>query len=580
MRSESLKKGFTFIEVIIVIGLIGLFFVGILSAVKYTIALMRDSGTKTSALSLAMMRLEYIRSLPYEQVGTVGGVPSGDLLQFSTTTLNGTLFFERLLIQYVDAPEDGEGSFDENGIMTDYKEARVEYSWRGENGTSSIFLLSKIAPQGIETTGGGGTIRVNVFDSTVMPVEGAEVRFFNDTTTSTISTIRYTNENGIAYLGGAPVASNYRISATKSGYSVDQTYEATGTNPNPVTPLVSVLAGSVSTMNFQIDRLARLSLSLFSEPVIKIFDDSFDNETNIGSRSGTENAGGETILTGGPLSYQSTGIVRSVTIAPSPLFGWDMLSFERDLEPQTSVRLRVYEDTGSDYSLIGEDVLPGNSEGFSDTAISLRSLDATRYPRLMIEAMLESSSTNATPRLLSWTISSFETYSQKPSFPFSFRGTKVIGTSATGTPLYKFAVSTSTDTHGNIAFPNLEWDAYIFVPEEGFVIKEACDAMPRSIDAGSENHVALTVGAQSARSLRVRVIDSGGTPILGASVTLFRPGFNEIKMTGACGEAYFANAPVPGSDYSLNVFKNGFSTSSISSLQIAEDEYQLVTLIP
>ena len=58
--------------------------------------------------SLANDRMEYFRSLPYDDADTVAGIPSGIIPQNSTTTLNGIEFSERVLVEYVDDPADGQ----------------------------------------------------------------------------------------------------------------------------------------------------------------------------------------------------------------------------------------------------------------------------------------------------------------------------------------------------------------------------------------------------------------------------------------------------------------------------------------
>ena len=45
----------------------------------------------------------------------------------------------------------------------------------------SLAVVSNVVPNGIETTTGGGTIKVNVFDAAVASVETATVHFVNTT---------------------------------------------------------------------------------------------------------------------------------------------------------------------------------------------------------------------------------------------------------------------------------------------------------------------------------------------------------------------------------------------------------------
>jgi Tfp pilus assembly protein PilV len=103
------SQGFSLIEALITIAVFTLTFGGLFGIVQVTLKMISSSKATTSAISLANQRAEYIRSLAYNSIGTVNGIPSGPIPQNSTTTLNGVLFHERVLIQYVDSPDDGQG---------------------------------------------------------------------------------------------------------------------------------------------------------------------------------------------------------------------------------------------------------------------------------------------------------------------------------------------------------------------------------------------------------------------------------------------------------------------------------------
>jgi hypothetical protein len=57
-----------------------------------------------------------------------------------------------------------------------------------------------------------------------------------------------------------PAATAYNITVTKAGYSTDQTYVASSTNPTPSKPPATVVAQQLTAVSFQIDKLSALSV--------------------------------------------------------------------------------------------------------------------------------------------------------------------------------------------------------------------------------------------------------------------------------------------------------------------------------
>jgi hypothetical protein len=180
-----------------------LFFGGFFLTIQHSLNLVSDSRSRMTALSVANDQIEYIRSLSYDAVGTVSGLPGGALPQTSTTSLNQKIFTKRILIEYIDDAADGIGGADSNGITTDYKRAKVEVSWDHKGQTGQVILVSNIIPNSIETNIGGGTVRVLVTDANVLPVSGASVRLRNTTGTSSVDVTKVTDATGEALFGGA-----------------------------------------------------------------------------------------------------------------------------------------------------------------------------------------------------------------------------------------------------------------------------------------------------------------------------------------------------------------------------------------
>ncbi|MCF7815955.1 MAG: type II secretion system GspH family protein [Candidatus Pacebacteria bacterium] len=579
--TNAWSRGFTLIELLVTIAIVSLVFGGLMTSVQFTMKLINNSKVSTSALALANERIEYIRSLAYADVGTVGGIPNGLIPQKATTTLNEILFHERILVAYVDSEDDGVGGADTNGILADYKEVKVEYSWSTQNGTSSISLLTVVVPQGIESTVGGGTLTVNVFDASVLPVAGAEVHIFNDTTTTTIDTIRYTNAAGVAMFAGAPAAANYQIDVTKLGYSTHKTYSATTSNPNPATPAVAVLESAVSTMNFQIDRLSDLRVRTIGPATTGSFVDLFDDMSNVYSATNTVIIAGEGVLDGGPGAYMATGTILSVPEEPATFTSWDLISWNSIEPASTTLTTHVFGVTGGNtYVLVPDGDLPGNSLGFTGGTINISSLAKGTYPSLALGATLMSDDVNETPSLQDWTIQYVISEPAIGSIPFTLTGNKTIGTTASATPVYKYFENHVTDATGKIDLPDLEWDFYDVVLGTGaYDIREACSGIPYSLNPGVNETLTMTLVPSTTYSLRVSVVGFDGSPIAGADVTLSRSGFTDMEISSTCGQVFFNSGISEQPDYQITVQAAGYVDQVITDINIDGTESLAVTLI-
>jgi prepilin-type N-terminal cleavage/methylation domain-containing protein len=580
-HSTKARRGFSLVEMVVTAALVALVFGGIIASVQFALKLVSSSKLTTSATSLANERMEYLRSLTYSAVGTDGGIPSGVIPQNSTTTLNGVTFYERVLIQYIDSPDDGLGVSDINGIVSDYKQAKVEYSWATPNGTSTIFLLSNIVPPGIESDDGGGTLTVNVFDATALPVSGAEVHIYNDTTTTTINTSRFTNVDGVVMFSGAPAAANYQITVTKLGYSTDQTYTATTSNPNPVTSHVAVLEGNVSTMNFQIAELSDLLVRTVGPSTDGDFEDLFANADNIALSTDTAMTSNEVVLAGGAGAYVSLGSVQSTSTTPSVITAWDTVSWNALTPTSTAVKVQLCSITGtSTCVLIPDSDLVGNSAGFTSSPINISGLNTGTYPTLALLGTLTSSDVNNTPELDDWKINYIITEPNIGGVPFTIQGTKTIGTTLALAPIYKYTANSTTDGSGETQFTDLEWDAYtITLGTSAYDVSSACPSNPYVLNPNESDTLTLTLVPSSTYSLRASVTDGAGDPIAGATVHVTRAGVNETETTSTCGQSFFNSGLVSDTDYTVDVSAPGFVTQNLTNVAITGTSELSITLV-
>ncbi|EKD43193.1 MAG: hypothetical protein ACD_72C00413G0003, partial [uncultured bacterium] len=255
------KTGASLIEFIVGFSLVVIFSLAIYGLANSGLKLINDDQNRSTALGLARQQMEQIKNLPYDDVGTVNGVPSGTIEQTQTTVLNGVTFTIRTNIQYIDDTFDDVAPLDT--LNTDYKKVRIRVTWDQGDSTTPVALVTNIVPTTIESTATGGTLFIEVFDPTTDPVEpvnNAEVTINAPTLNPPIAITDETDNDGRFILPGAtPGIEAYEITVTKPEYSTDQTYTRDLlTNPNPNPAHLNVLAGEVTTAYFEISRKVNL----------------------------------------------------------------------------------------------------------------------------------------------------------------------------------------------------------------------------------------------------------------------------------------------------------------------------------
>lgn len=255
----KLIGGQSLIGILIAMAVFSIISQAIFTVVGVSFNLVSYNRARITARHLAQEKLELIRNLPYDSVGTVGGIPSGPLAQEEQITRNKLNYTVRTTIIYVD------DIFDDvvpNDLLSsDYKRVRVEVSWQGIAGSrnSPVVFLTDIVPKGIETTEGGGTLSILVFDSNGNPLYQADVTIVAATDPAVNMQLQ-TGSNGRVLLPGAPACiSCYQISVTKAGYSSDRTY-STSEVANPNKPHQTIREGQLTEISFAIDRLSTLNV--------------------------------------------------------------------------------------------------------------------------------------------------------------------------------------------------------------------------------------------------------------------------------------------------------------------------------
>lgn len=257
-------SGFTLIEAAVF-----LFIFALITAVFFQVyangtALIVQSKNRLGAISLATQKMEIVRSLEYDAIGTTTGIPSGDILQDESVQVNNSLYQVHTFIQYVDDAFDGTlGGSPNDPIPNDYKRVRIEVSWGDASEAEKVALFSTLAPLGVEQAAGGGILSVNILDSEGNGVAGASVTITNSSVAPAINVTTATDATGNLFLVGAPASSQgYHVSFSKSGYFGSVSYA-----PYPTTTFVptdvhaSVVDATVNPASFVMDHTATLELS-------------------------------------------------------------------------------------------------------------------------------------------------------------------------------------------------------------------------------------------------------------------------------------------------------------------------------
>ncbi len=533
------ESGVTLIDTVVAVGLLAMVFVGITAAFRLSVDVVTNNKARAGAIALADERMEYIRSLSYSAIGTVGGVPAGTIAQSEQVSLNGVAYTRRTTIEYVDDPGDGTGAADGNHIPEDYKSARVDVSWGSHEGVRHIVLVTRIEPPGGMEIAcvSCGTLSIAVQDANHRPVSSAQVQIVNASTTPAVNITTFTDVNGLVSIVGTPAAPSYQVIVSKPGYSTDQTYASTPQNPNPSPGPLTVSNGQTTSSTFSIDVLATKNVYTWTQILSGTWNDPLDDSSKIATSTNIAVAGGGILLAGSPGSYPSYGEFQSIAIGPSALARWKTLSWVGATSSATTMRIHLYDGAGA--TLIPDVQLSGNSAGLTAQSIDLSGVSTTTYPAIRADFTLRSNDPSATPSIGSYAIAYEYGPLSLPSIAFTMVGAKKIGN---GPPLvYKYNQTLSTSAFGGITIPSIEWDTYTISVAQatGYDIASSCNPQPEALAPGSTASTNLYLAAHTTNSLLIDV-SSGGVLIPNAAVSIWKSGTATTTLqSDQCGQAFF-----------------------------------------
>lgn len=271
---KNRKRGFTLIEALVLLFIFSVVSVTFFQAYTVGTRLIIDSKNRLGATALANQKMEIIRSIDYNTIGTkhfdgtnwVYGIPAGDILEDEDVSINTTLYHVYTFVQYIDDPFDGVfGGSPNDAIPNDYKRIRLTVSWGDGSDSRTVALVSTVSPDGIETSSGGGVLTINILDATGAGVTNADVHIVGSSTG--VNTTVATDATGNVTLPGTPASTplgnqDYTISVSKNNYYGATTlppYAVTATY-DPVDEDISVVADTLNPVTIVMDRASDIIL--------------------------------------------------------------------------------------------------------------------------------------------------------------------------------------------------------------------------------------------------------------------------------------------------------------------------------
>ena len=91
------------------------------------------------------------------------------------------------------------------------------------------------------------------------------------------------------------------------------------------------------------------------------------------------------LATTSPILYEQNGYLLSTEKSPSFIIQWDRFSFSDFEELQTDIQYQIFYATSSEWFLVPNIDLPGNSLGFDSSPVDLSLLSISDYPKLRVK---------------------------------------------------------------------------------------------------------------------------------------------------------------------------------------------------
>lgn len=261
LENKKNEKGFTLIEVMVSLAVVSLLMTGFYDLMLMSLKVTADNAGIVEATEIANQKMERIRNMKYDDVGTLTGSPHGLIQEHETVNRNG-LFEVHTMVVFFDDPYDGTLASGTDSIFVDYKIATIDVSWVGRYGPKKITVFTKIVPNTQETLAGYGLLKLMTVDSSGAIVPNAIIHVQNKALTVYADYVSDTS--GQFNLALLPGFEDYEVTVSKSGYSTEKTFARDLVNLNPTKPNITIIDGVKTEESFSIDHLANLTIRTVS----------------------------------------------------------------------------------------------------------------------------------------------------------------------------------------------------------------------------------------------------------------------------------------------------------------------------
>lgn len=262
--SSSSQKGLSLVETLVGSAVFLIVALSTYRAFNVLMDAVRASQAKIAATSLANERFEIIRNLPYTDVGIMGGLPVGKINRNENIVRDNYTFNVQTTIRSTDDPFDGTiGGNPADTSPADYKLVDLDITCPTCKIFNPIKFTTLVAARGLETGSTNGALFVQIFDANGLPVQGASVHISNLQPNPDIIIDETSDNTGwVRIVDALPGVNAYNITATKSGYSQDQTYPAGGgAGANPLKLDSTVVTQQITQISLAIDKTSILNVS-------------------------------------------------------------------------------------------------------------------------------------------------------------------------------------------------------------------------------------------------------------------------------------------------------------------------------
>jgi len=258
-----MQRGFTLIEVLIGLAIFTMVIGSVYVGYSSVIDIASSSQFTSAALSIMESRVEMVRNMRYEDVGTVGGVPAGTLPQTETVEIGDQDYALTITIRHVDDPFDGTVTGNPQDLSpADYKLVQFNVTCTsGCAGADSISMTTIVAEKRLENEDRNGNLLITVIDASGDPIPQATLHVVNSSAVPPIDLTTTTDNAGqLLLLSVATGSAAYEITASMDGYSVDSTTPPN--NPaNALKPHATVATQQLTQVTMVIDRVSTLSIT-------------------------------------------------------------------------------------------------------------------------------------------------------------------------------------------------------------------------------------------------------------------------------------------------------------------------------